>query len=182
MGWITSDDGLPSEPALINADTLGGIPANNYATKEYVDTKISSNTSKKFTVKIKVFNNLGNEVTQLVGVNNENCLETELYINEKNELWLLNPIILQLSWNYSIQYIVFDFGQENYDLVKNMTAVNTLLVEGTEYSSTGTYNTIKTYDFHKTIVSGFGIYTWIYDRSATLGKIVISNRLLGESQ
>lgn len=32
MGWITSDDSVPSEPTPINADTLGGIPASSYAT------------------------------------------------------------------------------------------------------------------------------------------------------
>lgn len=37
MGWITSDDGLPDTPALIDADTLGGIVATDYATKNYVD-------------------------------------------------------------------------------------------------------------------------------------------------
>lgn len=183
MGWITSDDGLPTDPALINADTLGGIPANNYATKEYVEEKFSTNTTKKIQVKVKVFNNSGLEAG-LVGTNNEGYIEIEMCINEKNELWLLNPIILQFPWNYSVRYIVFDFGQENYDLVKNMTAIDSLLVEGTEYSSSGMYNPIvNTYDLYKAITSEFGPYTWIYSISSTaLGKIVISNRLLGESQ
>lgn len=41
MGWITSDDGLPSEPALINADTLGGIAADEYATISNIPTDLS---------------------------------------------------------------------------------------------------------------------------------------------
>lgn len=182
MGWITSDNGLPTDPALINADTLGGVAANEYATKEYVEEKFSTNTTKKIQVKVKVLDSSGGIVEGLVGKNNEGYIEVEMYINEKNELWLLNPIILQFSWNYSIQCIVFDFGQENYDLVKNMTAINSLLVEGTEYSSSGTYNTTATRNFSKATSSEFGIYTWAYCFSTALGKLVISNRLLGESQ
>ena len=183
MGWITSDSGLPSEPTLINADTLGGVAANEYATKEYVKEKFSTNTTKKIQVKFKVFNNSGLEAG-LIGTNNEGYIEIEMCINEKNELWLLNPIILQFPWNYNVRYIVFDFGQENYNLVKNITAIDSLLVEGTEYSSSGMYNPIvNTYNFYKAIMSEFGPYTWIYSISSTaLGKIVISNRLLGESQ
>ena len=41
MGWITSDSGLPSEPALINADTLGGIAADEYATISNIPTDLS---------------------------------------------------------------------------------------------------------------------------------------------
>ena len=41
MGWITSDSGLPSDPALINADTLGGIAADEYATISNIPTDLS---------------------------------------------------------------------------------------------------------------------------------------------
>lgn len=41
MGWITSDNGLPSEPALINADTLGGIAADEYATISNIPTDLA---------------------------------------------------------------------------------------------------------------------------------------------
>lgn len=41
-GWISSDDSVPSDPAVINADSLGGLPAADYATNESVDNKISS--------------------------------------------------------------------------------------------------------------------------------------------
>lgn len=40
MGWITSDDGLPDEPALVDADTLGGVVSTDYATKAYVDSAV----------------------------------------------------------------------------------------------------------------------------------------------
>lgn len=42
MGWITSEDSLPSTPALINADTLGGKPAKEYATIDFVEEACSS--------------------------------------------------------------------------------------------------------------------------------------------
>ena len=42
MGWITSEDSLPSTPALINADTLGGKPAKEYATIDFVEETCSS--------------------------------------------------------------------------------------------------------------------------------------------
>ena len=38
MGWITSDDSAPDDPVPVNADTLGGISAEDYATKVYADT------------------------------------------------------------------------------------------------------------------------------------------------
>ena len=41
-GWISSDDSIPSDPAAINADSLGGLPAADYATNESVNNKISS--------------------------------------------------------------------------------------------------------------------------------------------
>ena len=41
-GWISSDDSVPTDPAAINADSLGGLPAADYATNESVDNKISS--------------------------------------------------------------------------------------------------------------------------------------------
>lgn len=41
-GWISSDDSIPSDPAAINADSLGGLPTADYATNESVDNKISS--------------------------------------------------------------------------------------------------------------------------------------------
>ena len=41
-GWISSDDSIPSDPAAINADSLGRLPAADYATNESVDNKISS--------------------------------------------------------------------------------------------------------------------------------------------
>lgn len=45
MGWITSDSGLPSEPALINADTLGGIPADEYAIITEIPSELSQLSS-----------------------------------------------------------------------------------------------------------------------------------------
>lgn len=42
MGWITSDDGLPTDPALINADTLGGIAADEYATISNIPTDLAN--------------------------------------------------------------------------------------------------------------------------------------------
>lgn len=45
MGWITSDNGLPSDPALINADTLGGIPASEYAKETDIPTQLSQLSS-----------------------------------------------------------------------------------------------------------------------------------------
>ena len=45
MGWITSDNGSPSEPALINADTLGGIPASEYAKETDIPTQLSQLSS-----------------------------------------------------------------------------------------------------------------------------------------
>ena len=45
MGWITSDSGLPSDPALINADTLGGIPASEYAKETDIPTQLSQLSS-----------------------------------------------------------------------------------------------------------------------------------------
>ena len=41
MGWITSDDGLPTNPALINADTLGGIAADEYVTISNIPTDLA---------------------------------------------------------------------------------------------------------------------------------------------
>ena len=41
MGWITSDDSLPDEPALVDADTLGGVPANQFAKTADLDKKLS---------------------------------------------------------------------------------------------------------------------------------------------
>lgn len=42
MGWITSDDSAPDDPVPVNADTLGGISAEDYATKVYVDELVGN--------------------------------------------------------------------------------------------------------------------------------------------
>lgn len=42
MGWITSDNSELSEPVLIDADTLGGLSAEQYSTKEYIDNLIGN--------------------------------------------------------------------------------------------------------------------------------------------
>ena len=42
MGWITSDNSELSEPIPIDADSLGGVPAEQYSTKEYIDNLIGN--------------------------------------------------------------------------------------------------------------------------------------------
>ena len=68
MGWITSDSGLPSEPALINADTLGGIPADEYAMITEVPSELSqlSSDSAHRTVTDSEKNTWNNKVDKLI--------------------------------------------------------------------------------------------------------------------
>ena len=68
MGWITSDSGLPSDPALINADTLGGIPASEYAKETDIPTQLSqlSSDSSHRTVTDSEKNTWNNKVDKLI--------------------------------------------------------------------------------------------------------------------
>lgn len=105
MGWITSDDGLPSEPALINADTLGGIPANNYATKEYVN-----NNGKSFLVQIGIKGQT-NDFLELANSNINNRITTKVYVDENNYIWIDN-VEFVLNYNSLVMGVRIYFPEK----------------------------------------------------------------------
>ena len=106
MGWITSDSGLPSEPALINADTLGGKPANEYATKEYVD-----NNGKSFLIQIGIKGQNGEDFLKPINANINNRITTKVYVDENNYVWIDN-VEFVLTWNSQIMTIYIYFPEE----------------------------------------------------------------------
>lgn len=76
-GWISSEDAIPSDPAVINADSLGGLPAADYATNESVDNKISSLDSDSVNAANKDLSNLSDYQKALYNIGgrpNENLV------------------------------------------------------------------------------------------------------------
>lgn len=105
MGWITSDDGLPSEPALINADTLGGIAADEYATKEYID-----NNGKNFLIQIGIKGQT-DDFLEPINANINNRITTKIYVDKNNYVWIDN-IEFVLSYNSQIMSVCIYFPEE----------------------------------------------------------------------
>lgn len=88
MGWITSESGLPSEPALINADTLGGVAANEYATKEYADAiKEYVDKNKSFLIQMSI-SGQANEILDIENSNVDNRITTQAYVDDNNRVWI----------------------------------------------------------------------------------------------
>ena len=82
-GWISSDDSVPSDPAAINADSLGGLPAADYATNESVDNKISSLDADSVNAANKDLSNLSDYQKALHNIGgrpNRNFLRNSFFI------------------------------------------------------------------------------------------------------
>lgn len=82
-GWISSDDSVPTDPAVINADSLGGLPAADYATNESVDNKISSLDADSVNAANKDLSNLSDyqrALRNIGGRPNKNLLDNWYFV------------------------------------------------------------------------------------------------------
>lgn len=130
MGWITSDSGLPSEPALINADTLGGIPASTYATKEYVD-----NNGKNFLIQIGI----GGSIEGLLDLWNssiDNKITTKVHVDENNNVWIDN-VEFALSYNSLIMSVYIYFPEEYLNKISGWSSTNGINCISSYWTSSG---------------------------------------------
>lgn len=127
MGWITSDNGLPSEPALINADTLGGIAANEYATKEYV--------GKSFFIQMSISGQTpqGDEILDIENSNVDNRITTQAYVDDNNRVWI-NNIRFRMTNNVIVTGVRIYLPEEYRSI---FVPVNGLFIEKLYHGSTG---------------------------------------------
>lgn len=129
MGWITSESGLPSEPALINADTLGGVAANEYATKEYV--------GKSFLIQMSIHGQ-SDEILNLNNSGVDNRITTQVYVDDNNRVWI-NNIRFWAQSDVTVMNIHIYLPEEYRSI---FVPVRGLHIEKLNYGSTGVVNSI----------------------------------------
>lgn len=93
-GWITSGSGLPSTPAKINADTLGGVPASGYAQAQHMQPIEQGGTNATSVEQARV--NLGVEakhISSTVTLTSSGWLDNSQMVNVSGMTAILDVVI-----------------------------------------------------------------------------------------
>lgn len=166
MGWITSESGLPSEPALINADTLGGIAANEYATKEYV--------GKSFFIQMSI-SGQSNEILDITNSNVDNRITTQAYVDDNNRVWI-NNIIFMTTTNVTAMNVHIYLPEEYRSI---FIPVNNLFIQRLFSGSTSAVNMRFGYYQSDSVIQSDNSYKFYTQDALGATVFVISNGYIG---
>ena len=169
MGWITSESGLPSEPALINADTLGGVAANEYATKEYVDK------NKSFLIQMSIHGQ-SDEILNLNNSDVDNRITTQVYVDDNNRVWINNIKF----WTPSVVTAmnIHIYLPEEYRSI--FVPVSMLFIEKLKYGSSSGLVTFIFSDFYSnSAIQSDNSYTFYAQSIQPSSVLVIPNGYIG---
>lgn len=169
MGWITSDNGLPSEPALINADTLGGIAANEYATKEYV--------GKSFFIQMSISGQTqqGDDILDIKNSNVDNRITTQAYVDDNNRVWI-NDIRFRMINNVVVMGVRIYLPEEYRSI---FVPVSRLFIEKLYHGSTGLVASHLAYFSSNIAIQSDNSYIFYTQDYQSASSIVIPNGYIG---
>lgn len=169
MGWITSDSGLPSEPALINADTLGGIAANEYATKEYV--------GKSFFIQMSISGQTqqGDTILDIENSNVDNRITTQAYVDDNNRVWI-NNIRFRMINNEVVMGVRIYLPEEYRSI---FVPVSGLFIEKLHHGSTGLVASLLVRFSSDIAIQSDNSYIFYSQDYQSASSIVIPNGYIG---
>ena len=168
MGWITSDNGLPSDPALINADTLGGVAANEYATKEYVDK------NKSFLIQMSIHGQDGG----ILNLNNsdvDNRITTQVYVDDNNRVWINNIRFWTLGEVTAMHMRIY--LPEEYRSM--FVPVSMLFIENLYRGSTGLVTSYFSAFYSNSAIQSDNSYMFYTQTVTSSNSLVIPNGYIG---